>query len=218
MSYTTRLFRTCQLLVQLTLKDKRCPPFLATAKIRYTRFRRPSSIAKFLHIARKRRRTHREPRQHCHLGKKLGHAKKRSGFTGSNGRRQDMTTTSETAMRRRMPSDSNSGALNLRVPSALGNRCDAHVFAPLSAPDRRISAFSPRRSQPRSLSGVEEGPRTISCPCGECNQVLWLSVWCSMPCPYVVGPRAPSAARRPRAKPWLQTASTPCLRSAVPPG
>ena len=113
-------------------------------------------------------------------------AKKRSGFTGSNGRRQDMTTTSETAMRRRMPSDSNSGALNLRVPSALGNRCDAHVFAPLSAPDRRISAFSPRRSQPRSLSGVEEGPRTISCPCGECNQVLWLSVWCSMPCPYVV--------------------------------
>ena len=111
-SYTTRLFRTCQLLVQLTLKDKRCPPFLATAKIRYTRFRRPSSIAKFLHIARKRRRTHREPRQHCHLGKKLCHAQKRSGFTGSNGRCQDMTTTSETAMRRRMPCDSNSGALN----------------------------------------------------------------------------------------------------------
>ena len=54
----------------------------------------------------------------------------KDGFTGSNGRRQDMTTTSETAMRRRMPSDSNSGALNLRVPSALGNRCDAHVFAP----------------------------------------------------------------------------------------
>ena len=32
LSYTTRLFRTCQLLVQLTLKDKRCPPSLATAK------------------------------------------------------------------------------------------------------------------------------------------------------------------------------------------
>ena len=116
-SYTTRLLRTRQLLVQLTLKDKRCPPFLATAKIRYTRFRRPSSIAKFLHIARKRRRTHREPRQHCHFGKKLGHAKKRQDFTGSNGRRQDTTTTSETAMRRRMPCDTNSGALNLRVPS-----------------------------------------------------------------------------------------------------
>ena len=80
-------------------------------------------------FSEEKRWTHEELRQHRRFTKKQVHAKKRCGFIGSNGRRQNMATTSGTAGRRRMPGDSLSGTLNLRVPFTLGDRCDAHVFA-----------------------------------------------------------------------------------------
>ena len=110
--------RTRQLLVQLTLKDKRCPPLPCNSKDLLHQVTKAKFDCEDPSYSEEKEVDARRVKAASAFRTKLVHAKKRSGFIGSNGRRPDMTTTSGIAGRRRMPGDSISGTDSREVACA----------------------------------------------------------------------------------------------------